>query len=76
MGNAQAQHGETNQREVPRPRNKTRGFTSTETIKASCGRGSWGGGQGGGEEGSGILCIKPPRYTVTTRMTALRLAAL
>ena len=38
---------------------ETFGFTSTKTIKAYQGRGSWG---------SGNLYLTPTRYTVTTRM--------
>ena len=47
---------------------ETWGFTSTETIKASLGRESWGGRE--------FLYLTPTRYTVTTRMTALRWAAV
>ena len=41
-------------------RKETLGFTSTETIKAYQGRGSWGGRE--------ILYLTHTRYTVTTSM--------
>ena len=50
-----------------RKRKETLGLTSTETIKAYYGRGSWG---------SGILYLTPTRYSVTTTVTALRWAAV
>ena len=41
---------------------ETLSFTSTETIKAYQGRGSWGGG------GREFLYLTPTHYTVTTKM--------